>query len=58
MPKILQFIRKAQFRRCRLCDEPVDLKSAKTDERGTAFHEECYVLLMRLKESTPPPKFS
>jgi hypothetical protein len=32
---------------CSICDEPVDLKTAKTDEDGKRVHEECYVDRMR-----------
>jgi hypothetical protein len=28
---------------CSICNEPVDLKTAKTDEDGKGVHEECYV---------------
>jgi hypothetical protein len=33
---------------CCLCCDPVDLRTAKTDEYGKAIHEECYVLRMRM----------
>jgi hypothetical protein len=33
---------------CCLCSEPIDLRTAKTDEYGKAIHEECYVLRMRM----------
>lgn len=29
---------------CSICNEPVDLETAKTDECGRAIHENCYVL--------------
>ena len=29
---------------CPICNAPVPLETAKTDEEGTAIHEECYVL--------------
>ena len=32
---------------CPLCNEAVELQSNKTNEGGTAFHEECYVLHLR-----------
>jgi len=34
---------------CCLCGDPVDLRTAKTDEHGKAIHEDCYVLRMRMK---------
>jgi hypothetical protein len=37
---------------CILCDNPVPLRSSKTDEEGKAVHEECYLLRMRLKRAT------
>jgi hypothetical protein len=27
---------------CHLCNQPVDITSAKTDERGKAVHTDCY----------------
>jgi hypothetical protein len=33
---------------CSLCNEPVDLRTAKTDEHGKPIHEECYVLQMQM----------
>jgi len=32
---------------CSICNEPVDLKTAKTDEDGKGVHEGCYVDRMR-----------
>lgn len=29
---------------CSICEEPVELETAKTDECGRAIHENCYVL--------------
>jgi hypothetical protein len=29
---------------CSICDKPVALETAKTDEVGQAVHEECYLL--------------
>ena len=29
---------------CCICEEPVELETAKTDEYGRAIHEACYVL--------------
>jgi hypothetical protein len=33
--------------KCSICNEPVDLKIAKTDEDGKSVHEECYADRMR-----------
>jgi len=33
---------------CPICDLPVPLETAKTDEWGRAIHEDCYVLKMDL----------
>ncbi len=46
MPRILHFVLKPQFPVCSLCNEPVEVETAKTDENGRAIHEECYVLKM------------
>jgi hypothetical protein len=29
---------------CRICRKPVPVETAKTDDRGQAVHEECYIL--------------
>jgi len=34
----------SQFSICSLCNEPVELETAKTDAHGNAVHEECYTL--------------
>jgi hypothetical protein len=34
---------------CCICDQPVALEAANTDERGWAVHQECYVLKLRLQ---------
>jgi hypothetical protein len=41
-------LRQAPFL-CSLCNDPVDLRTAKTDEYGKTIHEECYVLRVRMK---------
>ena len=46
--------RHAGLPNCSICNGPVDLRVAKTDEDGKGVHEECYVRRMRLKEITPP----
>jgi hypothetical protein len=39
---------------CAVCKAPVELETCKTDERGTAVHEECYVRKIRLAQRTSP----
>lgn len=39
---------------CSLCNDPVDLRTAKTDEYGKAIHEECYVRRMRMTRDIRP----
>ena len=59
MPSFVRFIHKLRPPKCSICNEPVELKTAKTDEDGKAVHEDCYVgRMMRLKEITPPSKAS
>ena len=59
MPTFLRFIHKLRLPHCAICNEPVELETAKTDEDGKAVHEECYVgRIMRLREITPPSKAS
>jgi len=33
---------------CPICNASVSLETAKTDEEGTAIHEECYLLKVKL----------
>jgi hypothetical protein len=33
-----------RFPACPLCNEPVEINTAKTDSHGKAVHEECYVI--------------
>jgi hypothetical protein len=54
VPKFLQFIRNLRLPKCSICNEPVELETAKTDEDGKAVHEDCYIRRARLKEITPP----
>src|ERR1700719_2232947 len=54
MAKILQFIRKLRLPKCSICNQPVELETAKTDEDGNLVHEDCYVRRARLKEIIPP----
>jgi len=34
---------------CPICNQPVALETAKTDEHGQAIHEECYVVAVKLR---------
>ena len=36
---------------CAVCKEPVTLEESKTDARGQAVHENCYVWTVELKKS-------
>jgi len=56
MPKVLDFILKPQLPLCGICNKPVDLEIAVTDQDGKPVHEECYVLKLRLKDAKKPPK--
>jgi hypothetical protein len=59
VPTFLRFIHKLRPPKCSICNEPVELETAKTDQDGKAVHEECYVSrIMRRKEITPPSKAS
>ena len=42
----------SEVARCCLCDKPVPLEASKTDESGKAVHEECYLLKIRLRETS------
>ena len=33
--------------KCPLCNKPVDLRTAKTDENGKAIHGDCYAMRMK-----------
>ncbi len=37
---------------CPICDLPVPLETAKTDENGRAFHEDCYALKLALIQAS------
>ena len=43
---------KSEFPTCPLCNEPVELETAKTNETGKPVHEECYVVKVSLKLPT------
>lgn len=38
---------------CSICNQPVDLETAKTDDKGKAVHAECYVLNVAVKQRPP-----
>lgn len=40
--------------RCSICNQPLSLESAHSDEYGAPVHEECYVLKIRLRLATTP----
>jgi hypothetical protein len=40
---------------CSICNKPVDLETAKTDENGKTVHEECYVFKQTLKPAVIKP---
>src|SRR5215471_14908046 len=42
--------------RCPVCHQPVSLESSKTDEKGRAVHEECYVARIRTDGASQPEK--
>jgi hypothetical protein len=56
MPRFLKFISKPRFPICSLCNEPVELETAKADEHGNSIHEECYVLGLIIKTASIPPR--
>ena len=55
---ILGFIRKLRLPQCAICNEPVELNTAKTDEDGKTVHEDCHIQKMRLKKITQARKAS
>jgi hypothetical protein len=55
MPIRSNFSSKSKFPFCSLCNEPIELKTAKTDESGKPVHEECYVMAVRLRATQRPP---
>jgi hypothetical protein len=40
---------------CSICNESVELETAKIDENGKPVHEECYVQQICLRKSIRPP---
>jgi hypothetical protein len=41
---------------CRICWEPVELETRKTDENGQTNHEECYDRQLSAQKRTSSPK--
>lgn len=39
---------------CSICNKPVDLTIAKTDDNGKAVHAQCYVMAVVAKVPKPP----
>jgi hypothetical protein len=58
MPKVLDFIFKARFPTCSICNKPVQPDIAVTDQDGKPVHEDCYVLKVRQEDAKKPPKTS
>jgi hypothetical protein len=54
MPLVLDFFREPTL--CNICNKPLDLKIAVTDQDGKPVHEECYVLKLRQEDAKKPPK--
>lgn len=46
---------KSETVRCLICNQPLKLETANSDEYGRPVHEECYVLKTRLKVTSNPP---
>jgi len=47
------FALRSEFPTCPICNEEIELETAKIDEVGRPVHEECYV--QRVKKSIRPP---
>jgi hypothetical protein len=41
---------------CSICNKPVKLETAKTDELGKTVHEGCYLLKIGVKRTPTAPK--
>jgi hypothetical protein len=48
-------VRQFALPNCSICYEPLDLKTAKTDEDGKGVHEECYVDRMLYRQNAARP---
>ena len=55
MPLHSNLARSNRFFPCSICNESVELETAKVDEIGNPIHEECYVQRVSLKKSIRPP---
>jgi hypothetical protein len=42
---------------CSICNQPLDLETAKVDDKGKPVHAECYVLSVALKPPSQPACF-
>jgi azurin len=41
---------------CSICQKPVSLNDAKTDEDGMAVHEDCYLIKVGLRKAVDSPR--
>jgi hypothetical protein len=55
MPRHSNVARRSRSFPCSVCNEFVELETAKIDEIGNPVHEECYVQKVSLKKSIRPP---
>jgi hypothetical protein len=55
MPLHSELASRFRFFSCSICNESVELETAKVDENGKPVHEECYVQKISLKMSIRPP---
>ena len=53
MHNMMRITPKMKFPSCSVCNEPVELKTSKTDEKGKAVHEECYVVKVTGQQPAP-----
>lgn len=51
MPMRSHLSPKPKFSVCSICNESVELQTAKVDERGLPVHEECYVRKVSSKKA-------
>jgi|HubBroStandDraft_5_1064220.scaffolds.fasta_scaffold37858_2 hypothetical protein len=47
---------RSRYPMCVICNEPVDLRTAKTNNEGQAVHEECYLMKMKNNPPTENPE--
>jgi len=55
LPLHSNLARRSRFFPCSICNELVELETAKVDEIGNPVHEECYVQKVSLHKSVRPP---